>query len=134
MATPVRVLSLPSTQQAPRLARDYVHELGEFWPPEVLDNLLLAVSEVVTNAVRYGQGRLELRVEVSSLTVRVEVSDANPQRPQQRPLPRDGLVESGLGLHLLDALSAGWGCRTRPDPPGKTVWVELSLWPEQPPS
>ncbi len=120
-------LQLPSTPQAAALARRYVHELGSSWAPALLDTALLVVSEVVTNAVRYGQGRVEMSVATGDGGVRVEVSDANPDPPRRRPPPAGGPAEGGRGLQLLDALTEGWGTQTRPDPPGKTVWLQLAL-------
>jgi anti-sigma regulatory factor (Ser/Thr protein kinase) len=127
MGTVPGVLTLPPTPQAPALAREHVRSLGSSWPPQVMESVLLAVTEVVTNAVRYGKGRLEFGVQVDDGTVRVEVSDDNPEPPQRRPRTPDGLVEGGLGLHLLDAITRAWGTDTREKPPGKTVWIEVPL-------
>jgi anti-sigma regulatory factor (Ser/Thr protein kinase) len=129
MGTSSDALQLPSTPEAPARARQYVHEVGSALPPDLLDTLQLVVSEAVTNAVRYGQGRLEIRLTVSDSTVRVEVSDANPEPPARRPLPPSGLPEGGLGLHLLDALTQAWGADSRHDPPGKTIWLQLPIPP-----
>lgn len=118
-------LELPLDPAAAALARSHVRDLGSGWPEQLVETALLVVSEVVTNAVRYGQGRLELEVTLSDGAVYVEVSDANPELPRRRPIAQDSLVEGGLGLHLLDALAAAWGTHDRADPPGKTVWVLL---------
>jgi anti-sigma regulatory factor (Ser/Thr protein kinase) len=125
MGTLRGVLPLPSTPQAAGLARDHVRALGSAWSPQGLETVLLAVSEAVTNAVRYGRGDIGLDVRVDDGVVRVEVSDANPEPPHRRPRSGDGLAEGGLGLHLLDAITQDWGTSTRPDGPGKTVWMEL---------
>jgi anti-sigma regulatory factor (Ser/Thr protein kinase) len=123
------VLTLPSTPQAPALAREHVRNLGSSWPPQVMESVLLAVTEVVTNAVRYGRGAVEFGVQVADGTVRVEVSDENPEPPRRRPRTSDGLTEGGLGLHLLDAITHAWGTDNREKPPGKTVWIEVPLSP-----
>jgi hypothetical protein len=56
MGTPPGVLTLSSTPQAAALARAHVRNLGSSWPVPVMDAVLLAVTVVVTNAVRYGDG------------------------------------------------------------------------------
>jgi anti-sigma regulatory factor (Ser/Thr protein kinase) len=118
-------LVLPSSLQAPAIARDHASRLAAGWPPELLDEILLVVSEAVTNAVRYGHGQVELAILVTPDRVRIEVSDGNPQPPRKRGLP-DGLADGGRGLHLIDALADTWGTRPRADRPGKTVWLEVT--------
>ena len=122
---PPGVVALPSTPEAPGLARRHLERLGASWSPDLLEITLLVVSEAVTNAVRYGAGEVRLRVEQDGGTLRIEVSDANPEPPRRRPPPLDGLDEGGRGLPLLDALTRSWGTDRRPDAPGKTVWMEI---------
>jgi anti-sigma regulatory factor (Ser/Thr protein kinase) len=129
MGTVLGVLTLPSTPQAPALAREQLRNLGSSWPPQVMDAVLLAVTEAVTNAVRYGQGGIEFAAQVDDGIVRIEVSDLNPEPPRRRPRSPDGLTEGGLGLHLLDAVTRAWGTNPRDGGAGKTVWVELTLSP-----
>src|SRR5919199_67957 len=99
------VVVLPPSTQAPAIARDHASRLGASWPPELLEAILLVVSEAVTNAVRYGHGHVELAIDVRPDRVRIEVSDANPQPPRKRESP-DGLADGGRGLHLIDALTS----------------------------
>jgi anti-sigma regulatory factor (Ser/Thr protein kinase) len=118
------VLVLPPSQQAPAIARDHARRLGTSWPPELLDVVLLVVSEAVTNAVRYGDGHIELAIRTQSDRVRIEVSDANPQPPHKRGSP-NGLADGGRGLYLIEALTHAWGTQLNADTAGKTVWLEL---------
>jgi anti-sigma regulatory factor (Ser/Thr protein kinase) len=118
------VLVLPHIPQAPALAREHARRLGSTWSPELLDNVLLVISEAVTNAVRYGHGQIELSIRVGRDRLRIEVSDANPNPPVRRGPPGE-LDDGGRGLHLLDALTDAWGTQTRSARPGKTVWLEL---------
>jgi anti-sigma regulatory factor (Ser/Thr protein kinase) len=129
MGSVLGVLPLPSTPQAPALAREHMRNLGSSWPPQVMETVLLAVTEAVTNAVRYGQGDIEFAAQAADGTIRIEVSDRNPEPPRRRPRSPDDLTEGGLGLHLLDAITRAWGINTRRDAPGKTVWIELTLSP-----
>jgi len=122
------VLVLPPTQRAPALAREHARRIGSAWPPELLDAVLLVVSEAVTNAVRYGRGDVELAVDLRQDRIRIEVSDGNPSPPVRRDSGdglSDGLADGGRGLYLLDALTVAWGVEGRSTGPGKTVWLEV---------
>lgn len=85
------------------------------------DDLLLIVSELVTNAVRYGQPPVRVELCADARTVTVVVIDGASRRPERRSAPPD--AESGRGLLLIDVLSDEHG--VRPDPPGKAVWARL---------
>ena len=123
---PAAAVTLPPTAHAPAVARRHVQEVGAGWPAPVLDAALLAVSEAVTNAVRHGDGRIELCVAAGDGRIRIEVSDDGSGQPNRRPPPEgDDLGEGGRGLYLLDALTIRWGTDLRADRPGKTVWMEI---------
>jgi anti-sigma regulatory factor (Ser/Thr protein kinase) len=92
----------------------------------VTDDLLLVASELVTNAVRHGEGEVEVRVEVSPGSVRLEVLDEGHAVVPEPPgvMPVEG--PSGWGLHLVRALSRAWGSGL--DRVGRTlVWAEVPL-------
>jgi anti-sigma regulatory factor (Ser/Thr protein kinase) len=118
-------LALPITPLAARLARRHIATIGDSWPADLRDIALLLSSELVTNALRYGNGgSISLTVRRTPDTVRVEVQDANPAAPQlSRNL--DGTGERGRGLHLIDSLATRWGHTPSANPAGKTVWFEL---------
>lgn len=106
-------------------ARDLIRERLSAWHlPGLSDVIELLVSELVTNALRYGVAPFGLRMTRDSITVLVEVSDGNPTVPRLRSVtPFDD--EGGRGLHLVDELAADWGVRGRPQ--GKTVWFTLGI-------
>jgi anti-sigma regulatory factor (Ser/Thr protein kinase) len=118
-------LALPVTSVAARLARRHMATIGASWPADLRDIALLLSSELVTNALRYGNGGgICLTVRQTPHVVRVEVQDANPAAPQlSRNL--DGTAERGRGLHIVDSLATRWGHTPSADPAGKTVWFEL---------
>ncbi|MFF5568218.1 ATP-binding protein [Streptomyces sp. NPDC012623] len=89
-----------------------------------LDNLLLCVSELATNALRHGVpvgGAFLLRIVFDEERVRVECHDANRRRPRVRHPADDD--QGGRGLLLVEALASRWGAGERPF--GKFVWFEV---------
>ncbi|MER5178945.1 SpoIIE family protein phosphatase [Streptomyces sp. NPDC002896] len=82
----------------------------------------LVVSELVTNAIRYGAVPIGLRL-IRDRTLICEVSDASNTAPHlRRARVYD---EGGRGLHMVAQLTQGWG--TRQTPTGKTIWAEQPL-------
>jgi anti-sigma regulatory factor (Ser/Thr protein kinase) len=127
----VRV-DLRSAPQAPRLSRAVVTDvLLGVGLPELVDTAVLLVSELVTNALRYGGGPRELLVQVDGEAVDVGVRDSSPQPPhpvaQGGPgavlVVNGGLAENGRGLLLVELLADSWGWR--PENGGKLVWFRL---------
>lgn len=110
-------LILPWGGAAPGAARRFVGRL--LADGELRETAELLVSELVTNAVTYADGPVELTVRVAGEQTRVEVSDTTPARPVLRPPDWEGR----RGLNLVEALAHRWGVDGRVD--GKTVWFEL---------
>ncbi|WP_078849526.1 ATP-binding protein [Streptomyces sp. NRRL F-5126] len=118
------LLMLDGDPEAVRSARDFAYEVlrtrGRF---ARVEDVVLTVSELVTNAVRYGTEpgeALIVSLDVSPKRVRVEVYD----RSRDRPYPGGGLDdERGRGLLIVNSLAESWGVDDLPD--GKRVWAEL---------
>ncbi|AWI30774.1 PAS domain S-box protein [Streptomyces sp. ICN441] len=108
-----------SVGRARELARA---QLGAWELDPLVDTVELLVSELVTNALRYGEGEIRLRL-LRDRTLVCEVWDAGLVQPRRRRA-RD-TDEGGRGLQLVGLLSAAWGSRRTPR--GKTVWFELAL-------
>ncbi|MFG2692197.1 SpoIIE family protein phosphatase [Kitasatospora sp. NPDC048407] len=83
----------------------------------------LVVSELVTNAVRYGLPPIGLRLIRDGGTLICEVSDASSTAPHMRRART--YDEGGRGLLLVAQLCRNWG--TRHTPRGKTIWAEQQL-------
>ncbi|MEU0807082.1 SpoIIE family protein phosphatase [Streptomyces sp. NPDC005970] len=114
---------LPSEPKSVGRARELAREQLESWGmDELVDTTELLVSELVTNALRYGEGEIRLRLLLDRTLV-CEVWDSGLVQPRRRRA-RD-TDEGGRGLQLVGMLSAGWGSRRTPH--GKTVWFELAL-------
>lgn len=115
--------TLPREPRSVGRAREYARGRLQAWDLEpLIDTAELLVSELVTNALRYGEGEIRLRLLLDRTLV-CEVWDAGLVQPRRRRA-RD-TDEGGRGLQLVGLLSAAWGSRRTPR--GKTVWFELPL-------
>jgi anti-sigma regulatory factor (Ser/Thr protein kinase) len=82
----------------------------------------LVVSELVTNAIRYGEEPIRLRL-IRDRALICEVTDGGNTSPHLRRART--FDEGGRGLLLVAQLTDHWG--TRHTTRGKTVWAEQSL-------
>ncbi|GAA4894888.1 SpoIIE family protein phosphatase [Streptomyces coeruleoprunus] len=82
----------------------------------------LVVSELVTNAIRYGGAPIQLRL-IRDRTLICEVSDGSSTSPHLRRAQSDD--EGGRGLLLVAQLTQRWGSRQATV--GKTIWAEQPL-------
>jgi two-component sensor histidine kinase len=103
-----------------------VRSLDAWGMPHLAENAELVVSELVTNSVRHARvpnGHVILtRFACLGGAVRIEVHDANTDKPEVRSASPD--EESGRGLALVDLITGGrWGVGERKGP-GKMVWAE----------
>lgn len=86
------------------------------------DNATLAVSELVTNAIRHGQGNpVGLRVTHSARELRIEVTDGTPTPARLRSASESD--ETGRGLLLVAALAQNWGVSLD----GTATWCSLAI-------
>jgi anti-sigma regulatory factor (Ser/Thr protein kinase) len=114
---------LPHSASSVRPARRLAGEQLEHWGfGHHRETAELLVSELVTNAIRHGDGPIHLTVTAQDGTLRFEVEDeAADAVPQIRPV---GVTdEGGRGLHLVCMLSSRWGAKRTAT--GKIVWFEL---------
>ncbi|MGW2826672.1 amino acid permease [Streptomyces sp. NPDC001443] len=84
----------------------------------------LIVSELVTNAIRYGGGPIQVRL-IRDRALICEVSDTGHTAPNLRHAASDD--EGGRGLFIIAQMTHHWG--TRYTPTGKTLWTEQDLPP-----
>ncbi|MFD9461175.1 SpoIIE family protein phosphatase [Streptomyces sp. NPDC060027] len=80
----------------------------------------LIVSELATNAVRYGTPPITLRLINSGRTLTFEVSDSSPVSPHLRHAQTTD--EGGRGLFIFAELAQNWGVRFSDN--SKTIWTE----------
>ncbi|WP_431682407.1 ATP-binding protein [Kitasatospora sp. KL5] len=127
----IRRLALFESRGAVQHCRDFtrkaLHDWGWLPAPDgerraVAEDVLLMVSELVTNACLHAGGPRELVLHRIGDGLRVEVSDDSRELPVlQTDRPRS--APGGHGLRVVDRLAAAWG--SVPRPPGKTVWLEV---------
>ncbi|MEU1472304.1 ATP-binding protein [Streptomyces sp. NPDC005761] len=111
-------------------ARQALHDWG--WLPAAnadrraaAEDVLLVVSELVTNACLHADGPDELRIACTPKALRVEVTDGGAGQPAPRTPHRAGRP-GGHGMFIVQRLCLDWGVVRVPDEPGKTVWAELA--------
>ncbi|WP_369029914.1 ATP-binding SpoIIE family protein phosphatase [Streptomyces adonidis] len=124
-AEQVAVWDLPADPAVVATARKHVTDRLTRWGiDEAAFVTELVVSELVTNAIRYGGEPIQLRL-IRDRTLICEVSDASSTSPHLRRART--FDEGGRGLLLVAQLTDRWG--TRPTGMGKTIWAEQALPP-----
>jgi anti-sigma regulatory factor (Ser/Thr protein kinase) len=115
--------SLPAQPMSVPLARSWAEGwlAGSSVPRDRRDTVTLVVSELVTNAVRQGDGPVRVTLDVGDGTLLVEVFDSGHRLPMLSESAPDST--SGRGLHLIDMVCDEWGVREELE--GKTVWARL---------
>lgn len=119
----------PEPEQVGRAREEARKALFGWGLGEHADLCELIVSELVTNAIRHGEGPVRVRISHTDDRLRVAVHDHSPARPARRRADAD--EESGRGLELVDGLAGLHGGRrgTISDRTGrgKTVYVVIRL-------
>ncbi|MER7049368.1 ATP-binding protein [Streptomyces jumonjinensis] len=129
-----RRLALNGASGIVPLARDFTRQALYDWgwlPAASADrraaaeDVLLVVSELVTNACLHAEGPDELTVVCDGKVLRLEVSDRGAGQPAPRTPHRAGRP-GGHGMFIVQRLCLDWGVVRVPGAPGKTVWAELA--------
>ena len=109
-------LHLSAVPEAPGEARSFVRSVLQAHPR--VDDALLSVSELVTNAVRHGPAGdgLQVLIDRRESAIRVSVH----QRPGSFRLDRSQRQVGGLGLTIVEKVSDAWGVDNQTG-----VWFEL---------
>ncbi|MER8045394.1 ATP-binding protein [Streptomyces sp. NPDC094032] len=130
----VRTLALGAASGTVPLARDFTRQalLDWGWLPAATadrraaaEDVLLVVSELVTNACLHAEGPESLRVLRLAEVLRLEVADRGAGQPAPRTPHRAGRP-GGHGMFIVQRLCRAWGIDRTPGAPGKTVWAELA--------
>lgn len=128
-----------SVPQARHAVRDLLKRQAAEAPDDLVQGVLLIVSELVTNAVRHAallSPEVGVEVAIGAGWIRIAVEDNHPYRP--KALERDYAQTSGRGLLLVREITAeaGGSCDVEHTAGGgKIVWAALPLTsPRQAPS
>lgn len=101
--------------------------LADWGLSEIAFTAELVVSELVTNAIRYGGPPIQLRLIRNTVLI-CEVSDGSSTAPHMR---RARIFdEGGRGLLLVAQFAERWG--TRHLAGGKSIWAEIGIQNERP--
>ncbi|AOS64854.1 ATP-binding protein [Actinoalloteichus hymeniacidonis] len=90
---------------------------------EFVDDVLLATSELVTNAVEHGSAPIRLELEHTPARITLRVHDHSLESPELSF--SDPLGERSRGLLIVAAISKNWGFAT--EDAGKWVWAEFGV-------
>jgi anti-sigma regulatory factor (Ser/Thr protein kinase) len=90
-------------------ARNAAFAIMKLWDIEdsLADDMRLVVSELVSNAIEHGYGRVGLRITETADEVKIEVSDSNPAPARVRCAHEEEL--RGRGLMIVASLADSWG-------------------------
>ena len=113
----------PPAEDAPAQARAALEVFDQILSPDVLEDLQLVVSELITNSVKFGPKRsitLALAITGDGI-VKGEVIDQGDGERAKVEMTVEPTVDGGWGLHLVDQVAARWGVHE-----GSThVWFEI---------
>jgi anti-sigma regulatory factor (Ser/Thr protein kinase) len=101
----------PPAEDAPAQARAALEVFDQILSPDVLEDLQLVVSELVTNSVKFGPKRaitLALAIGGDGI-VSGEVIDQGDGERAKVEMTVEPTVAGGWGLHLVDQVAVDWG-------------------------
>ncbi|WP_461025322.1 SpoIIE family protein phosphatase [Streptomyces heilongjiangensis] len=120
--TRTRGLVLPSEPRSASRARHFTARALLDWRAEDLTEAAqVVVTELVTRAIRHGDGSLVLSLHLAGTELTVELTDHSALPP--RPRRAASADEDGRGLLLVDALSTARGTRFHSE--GTSVWCRM---------
>ncbi|MFJ2132965.1 SpoIIE family protein phosphatase [Streptomyces sp. NPDC087228] len=99
-----------------------VEKVDDWGLSELAFAMELLLSELITNALRYGSAPVTVRL-LYDRTLTCEVADSSSTSPHLRDAA--AMDEGGRGLFLVARLAERWG--TRYTPQGKVIWAEMTL-------
>ena len=113
----------PPADDAPAQARAALEVFDQILAPEVLEDLQLVVSELITNSVKFGPKRsITLALAITGEgVVEGEVIDQGDGEQAKVEMTVEPTLDGGWGLHLVDQVAQRWGVHE-----GSThVWFEI---------
>ena len=127
--SPRHSFAVRTGRDAPSAVRKALRERAAHMPAQLRDDLLLLLTELVTNAVLHSGARdgdtIEIDLRERPESVYVVVTDPGNGFDRPRHPQPDHRTTGGLGLVLVDRMARSWG--TSRGKHGSTVWFELGL-------
>ncbi|MFF8592725.1 ATP-binding protein [Streptomyces sp. NPDC015220] len=129
----VRRLGFDGESGVVPLARDFTRQALYAWgwlpagsadQRAAAEDVLLVVSELVTNACLHAEGPEQMELTCDNKVIRIEVSDRGTGQPAPRTPHRAGRP-GGHGMFIVQRLCLDWGVVRAPGIAGKKVWAEL---------
>lgn len=125
-----RAWSIPRTAEAVHKTRHFVAILAAtvLGYSDVLDDLELMASELLTNAVDHGGGdhiHIAVTKEDGHLQFLAHDAGGQPTEADSHSADPDDLPESGRGQHIVNALATSSGHRR--DATGYTAWFQVAI-------
>ena len=128
--------AFPAEITTPRSAREFTQATLEDWGlRDDVGDVLIAVSELATNAIKHGMEGLPRPLPLCPVQLvlighprRLVVSVTDPCAKPPEPVPSEPgrAVEGGRGLLVVGAISDAWGW-ARLATGGKAVWAAFGL-------
>ncbi|MGI5184158.1 SpoIIE family protein phosphatase [Dactylosporangium sp. CA-152071] len=105
-------------------ARRFAADMLTAWKQApIIDDALLLLDEVITNAIQHTVGDVTVELCLDEY-LRVTVHDTSIRPPERRTSPAGADSDNGRGLHIIEHLAAAWGSELVPTG-GKLVWFDL---------
>jgi anti-sigma regulatory factor (Ser/Thr protein kinase) len=108
-AAPVLTWSLEDVAELPGVRAQLRRHASGTTRPDLRDQLILALDEMASNALRHGHGGVQATVRETPDAYLIEVSDQATAHPPSPAVDRDP-SEGGLGLYLIAEMATqhGW--------------------------
>ncbi|MEV7192335.1 ATP-binding protein [Streptomyces sp. NPDC093510] len=110
----------PEPARVADIRHDAADQMQEWdLPARLVGNVLLVLSELVTNAIVHGEGPVHVTMRQAHRGLRIDVTDESTTTPGVAPVPAAVDDVHGRGLYLVDAFCDVWGITGD----GTTTWA-----------
>jgi anti-sigma regulatory factor (Ser/Thr protein kinase) len=118
---------LPDEGWSPATARRFCARCLRDWgcPHDVVANVQIVVSELVTNVVSHAHTTAQVRLSLDDTRLRIEVADHSDDAIAAERTR--GEAPGGWGIPIVEALTDSWGVDQGLGNEGKTVWAEVGV-------
>jgi len=116
-------VTLPETRSSAAAARQWLRDVvADDVSTQVLDDVVLVASELVTNAIVHAHSGVHVLVGPCNGGLQLEVTDKGPGTPSLSATTSTSV--GGRGLRIVNDVTSAWGVRSSPT--SKTVWARFA--------